>query len=73
MSSRTSWMKGHQLVLHEGARALIPAMVQALDQARISVHLEPIFLISRVSHNRFWKLWCAPRSAVSLCGWSSMA
>lgn len=40
MSSRVSWMKGHQLALHEGARALIPAMVQAMDQAHSSVHLE---------------------------------
>ena len=40
MSSRASWMDGHQLTLHEGARALIPAMVQAMDQARSSVHLE---------------------------------
>ena len=40
MSSRVSWLKGHQLVLHEGARALIPAMVQAMDQAHSSVHLE---------------------------------
>ena len=40
MSSRTPWMAGHRLTLHEGARALIPAMVQAIDQARHSVHLE---------------------------------
>lgn len=40
MSAKTAWMGGHQVTLHEGARALIPAMVLAVDQASHSVHLE---------------------------------
>ena len=67
MSSRTNWMGGHQLTLHEGARALIPAMVQAIDQARSSVHLETyIFHFEGVAQSLLEALLCAARRGVQV-------
>ena len=67
MSRRTPWMGGHQLMLLEGARSLIPAMVQAIDQAHSSVHLETyIFHFEGVAQSLLDALVRAAQRGVSV-------